>query len=167
MQDVLLRAQQRWERIGVMAARDAYVRRMVVNEYLSWRRRRAARTVVAPHAALLLRYYGDRTFDEIAEILGCSAGTVRSHLSRALGTLRTSHHEPVREFLSRPTTEPNTSSGTRSTPKPSAQWTRVRFSDVLAAAAVAVVVVATAVVMPTVFRKSGPPPTSPSRRSRC
>ena len=135
VQDVLLRAQQRWERIGVMPARDAYVRRMIVNEYLSWRRRRAARTVVAPHAtldaigtptadsagayaerdamrsriavlprkqraALLLRYYEDRTFDEIAEILGCSAGTVRSHISRALGTLRTSHHEPVREFLS-------------------------------------------------------------------
>lgn len=135
VQDVLLRTQQRWARIGAIPARDAYVRRMIVNEYLSWRRRRAARTVMATHGtldaigtptadsatayaerdamrsqiatlprkqrvALLLRYYEDRTFDEIAEILGCSAGTVRSHISRALGTLRATHREPVREHLS-------------------------------------------------------------------
>lgn len=135
VQDVLLRVQQRWARIGPLVARDAYVRRMIVNEYLSWRRRRAARVVAATHttldaigtptadsaaayaerdamrsrisalprkqrAALLLRYYEDRTFDEIAEILGCSAGTVRSHISRALGTLRATNHEPVREYLS-------------------------------------------------------------------
>jgi DNA-directed RNA polymerase specialized sigma24 family protein len=28
---------------------------------------------------------------EIAEILGCSTGTVRSHISRALSTLRAAH----------------------------------------------------------------------------
>jgi RNA polymerase sigma-70 factor (sigma-E family) len=123
VQGVLLRTQQRWSRIGSLDAPDLYVQRMVTNEYLSWRRRRAARDVVSEHstldaiaeptgdpavqyaerdamrsriavlprkqrAAILLRYYEDRTDPEIAEVLGCTTGTVRSHLSRALNTLR-------------------------------------------------------------------------------
>jgi RNA polymerase sigma-70 factor (sigma-E family) len=123
VQGVLLRTQQRWSRIGSLDAPDLYVRRMVTNEYLSWRRRRAAHDVVSEHgtldaitepnggpavqyaerdamrsriavlprkqrAAILLRYYEDRTDGEIAEVLGCTTGTVRSHLSRALNTLR-------------------------------------------------------------------------------
>ncbi|MEU5694821.1 SigE family RNA polymerase sigma factor [Actinosynnema sp. NPDC020468] len=123
VQDVLLRARDRWTRISAMDAPYLYLRRMVTNEYLSWRRRRAAREVsasrlvlddvmpaVADHAerhaerdamrariavlprrqraALVLRYYEDSSDDEIAAVLGCSAGTVRSHLSRALTTLR-------------------------------------------------------------------------------
>ena len=39
-------------------------------------------------AVLVLRYYEDRGDTEIAELLGCSPGTVRSHASRALATLR-------------------------------------------------------------------------------
>jgi RNA polymerase sigma-70 factor (sigma-E family) len=39
LQEVLIRAQARWARIGPMGHRRAYVRRMVVNEHLSWRRR--------------------------------------------------------------------------------------------------------------------------------
>lgn len=45
--DVLGRAFERWDRIGDVAEPHAYVRRMIVNEYLSWHRR-LART--APHA---------------------------------------------------------------------------------------------------------------------
>lgn len=135
VQEVLVRVQAKWARIEPMQARDQYVRRMIINEYLSWRRRKAARTVAASHstleaistpiadpaaqyaerdamrmviaqlprkqrAALMLRYYDDRTDAEIAELLGCSAGTVRSHISRALGTLRANHQHPVREALS-------------------------------------------------------------------
>ncbi|MER5269153.1 SigE family RNA polymerase sigma factor [Actinosynnema sp. NPDC002837] len=48
--DVLGRAFERWDRISVMAEPHAYVRRMVVNEYLSWRRR-LART--SPSAEVL------------------------------------------------------------------------------------------------------------------
>ena len=123
VQDVLLRAQHRWARIEQMDAPYLYVKRMVTNEYLSWRRRRAARDVatssktldtlttpvsdpavrhaerdamrariaVLPRkqrAALVLRYYEDCTDAEIATVLDCTEGTVRSHISRALRTLR-------------------------------------------------------------------------------
>ena len=108
---------------------------MITNEYLSWRRRRASRTVASTHgtldalgtpvadpatgyaerdamrariatlprkqrAAILLRYYEDCTDAEIAEVLGCTAGTVRSHISRALATLRAADQHAVREVLS-------------------------------------------------------------------
>src|SRR4051794_4496191 len=39
--DVLGRAFERWERIGPMAEPNAYVRRMIVNDYVSWHRRLA------------------------------------------------------------------------------------------------------------------------------
>ncbi|SER85111.1 SigE family RNA polymerase sigma factor [Actinokineospora terrae] len=121
VQEVVLRAQQRWGRIGRMEQPGAYVTRMVTNEFLSWRRRRQDISV-APQAmgrlgattadhsgrvddrqvllagiarlprkqrvAVVLRYYLNRTDDQIAVELGCSTGTVRSHVSRAVATLR-------------------------------------------------------------------------------
>jgi RNA polymerase sigma factor (sigma-70 family) len=39
-------------------------------------------------AAVVLRYYEDLPDTEIAEILGCAVGTVRSQISRALESLR-------------------------------------------------------------------------------
>lgn len=39
-------------------------------------------------ATLVLRYYEDLPDAEIAEVLGCAVGTVRSSISRALATLR-------------------------------------------------------------------------------
>jgi RNA polymerase sigma-70 factor (sigma-E family) len=54
--DVLCRAYERWDRISRMAEPHAYVRRMVVNEYLSWHRRLARttpRAEVEPAAARL------------------------------------------------------------------------------------------------------------------
>jgi RNA polymerase sigma-70 factor (sigma-E family) len=44
-QDVLVRARARWGRICRLDAPERYVKRMVLNEFLSWRRRRAARVV--------------------------------------------------------------------------------------------------------------------------
>ena len=127
VQECLLRAQQRWQRIGGLDAPAAYVKRMITNEYLSWRRRRAAKDVAMSHAALdvvggtavddvgryderdamlrriallprkqraavVLRYYDGFDDAEIAEVLGCGQGTVRSHISRALTTLRAAEH---------------------------------------------------------------------------
>lgn len=39
VQEVLVKAHRRWDRISVLDAPDQYVRRMLVNEYLSWRRK--------------------------------------------------------------------------------------------------------------------------------
>lgn len=47
VQEVLIRAQHRWDRIGTLDAPEAYVRRMIVNEFLSWRRKWARITPVA------------------------------------------------------------------------------------------------------------------------
>ncbi len=49
VQDVLLRAQQRWAKID---SPPTYVRRMVTNEYLSWRRRAVRRMVPSSHEVL-------------------------------------------------------------------------------------------------------------------
>jgi RNA polymerase sigma-70 factor (sigma-E family) len=46
--DVLGRAFERWNRIGAVADPHAYVRRMIVNDYMSWRRR-LARTTPRAH----------------------------------------------------------------------------------------------------------------------
>lgn len=45
VQEVLLRAHVRWHRIGLMDRPDLYLRRMVTNEHLSWRRRWHVRTI--------------------------------------------------------------------------------------------------------------------------
>ena len=39
VQEVLIRASARWQAIVVLDKPEAYVRKMIVNEYLSWRRR--------------------------------------------------------------------------------------------------------------------------------
>lgn len=126
VQEVLIRAYGRWSRIAALDQPEAYLRRMVTNEYLSWRRRWArasprppAGDVAGPadhaqdhaerdaltrelarlprraRAVLVLRYYEQLTDNEIAEVLGCPPGTVRSLASRALATLRVdtrTHH---------------------------------------------------------------------------
>jgi RNA polymerase sigma-70 factor (sigma-E family) len=119
VQEVLVRAYERWEHVGALEHANAYVRRMVVNEFVSWRRKwsRVERFDLAAHgiaqsdhaeayaernavladlarlprkqrAVLVLRYYDGLSDAEIAEVLGCSAGTVRGYASRALATLR-------------------------------------------------------------------------------
>jgi RNA polymerase sigma-70 factor (sigma-E family) len=126
VQECLMRAQQRWTRISQVDAPGAYLKRMVTNEFLSWRRRRKAHAplhAVDPpgpdpsayydereamlqridklprkqKAAVVLRYYEGYDDAEIAETLNCSKGTVRSHISRALATLRA--NERVKEAL--------------------------------------------------------------------
>ena len=52
VQDVLLRAFQRWSTIGELDRPHAYVRRMIVNEHLSWRRRWHVRTRSSVYARI-------------------------------------------------------------------------------------------------------------------
>lgn len=47
-------------------------------------------------AALVLRYWADWDEDAIADALGCRPATVRSHVKRALDTLRTLDPETLR-----------------------------------------------------------------------
>lgn len=42
VQEVLARSHRRWERIERMQAPEAYVRKSIVREYLSWKRRKAS-----------------------------------------------------------------------------------------------------------------------------
>jgi RNA polymerase sigma-70 factor (sigma-E family) len=49
VQEVLLRLYKSWDRVENLESPDAYVRRAVVNEYLSWRRKWAR---VVPHAVV-------------------------------------------------------------------------------------------------------------------
>ncbi|WP_163513644.1 SigE family RNA polymerase sigma factor [Fodinicola acaciae] len=116
--DVLGRAFERWPAIGAMDRPHAYVRRMVVNEHLSWRRRLRrtaidrqppeeavadgahayaerdamiallARLPRRQRAAVVLRYYVGLSDTEVAAELGCRESTVRSQISRALRSLR-------------------------------------------------------------------------------
>jgi RNA polymerase sigma-70 factor (sigma-E family) len=105
VQDVLTRVLVKWDRISRFEEPYAYVRRMVTNEHLSWRRRRRLRTVpldVDPpiataepsgdemwqllatlprqqRAVMVLRFYEGLSDQEIADVLGCRPGTVRSN----------------------------------------------------------------------------------------
>jgi RNA polymerase sigma-70 factor (sigma-E family) len=126
VQEVLIRASRRWDQIGELDRPEMYVRKMVINEYLSWRRRswrllptgtpgdldaRVSWDTATPdHAGqhaerdallteigklprrqrgvLVLRYYEGFSDAEIAELLGCTPGTVRGYASRALAALR-------------------------------------------------------------------------------
>jgi RNA polymerase sigma-70 factor (sigma-E family) len=119
VQDALARALPRWEHIRTVGDPDAYVRRMVVNAHTSWWRRfRKRETPVAeaftdgrsdvpatderdrvwraclalPEAqrvAVVLRYYEQLEYAEIAALTGVAKGSVRSRVSRGLATLRT------------------------------------------------------------------------------
>ena len=125
VQEVLIRASERWPEIG---RPEAYVRKMVVNEYLSWRRRswrlipsgegddiagcaspdpadrcverqvllgEMAKLPPRQRTALVLRYYAGFSDAEISELMGCTPSTVRGHVFRALAVLRVELREPV------------------------------------------------------------------------
>jgi RNA polymerase sigma-70 factor (sigma-E family) len=118
VQEVLIRASSRWDQLDHP---ELYVRKMIVNEYLSWRRRswrllpkgsadEVDDRVTPDHAGLyaerdallaelgklprrqrtvlVLRYYQGLSDAEIADVLGCTPGTVRGYASRALAALR-------------------------------------------------------------------------------
>ena len=118
VQEALARALPRWERISRVDNVDAYVRRMVVNAHTSWwrkwRRRESPSAEVAPpvedtglprderdaiwlacgrlpeaqRTAIVLRYYEQLEYAEIAALTGVREGSVRSRVSRGLDVLR-------------------------------------------------------------------------------
>jgi len=118
VQDVLIRVYSRWRQIESQDHPEHYVRKAILNAYISWRRLWSVRNLVpfgsppdraAPEhpgsepselwqrlarlprrqrAVVVLRYYEGLPDSEIAEMLGCAAGTVRTHMSKALVNLR-------------------------------------------------------------------------------
>jgi RNA polymerase sigma-70 factor (sigma-E family) len=132
VQEVLIRVHARWDRIGAMDRPESYVRKMIVNEFVSWRRRswrlvpvgrgqdvgdRVSQDHAFAHAeraallaelgklprrqraVLVLRYYEGLSETEIAEVLGCTPGTVRGYSSRALAALRVQITQEAPGFL--------------------------------------------------------------------
>ncbi|MEO3774488.1 SigE family RNA polymerase sigma factor [Micromonospora sp. B9E7] len=127
VQETMVRVQLNWRRVSRADSPERYVRRMLTNQYVDWRRGSWVRRVLLrgesdasvpaltdhtqsavdrdqiwswlsrlprrQRAALVLRYYEDLPDAEIADILGCAVGTVRSSISRALATLRAEYVE--------------------------------------------------------------------------
>jgi RNA polymerase sigma-70 factor (sigma-E family) len=117
LQSTFARASRHGDRIARMTAPMAYLRRVMVNEHTSGRRRRRPMVLLEEvpepsvsfgsgladrdeawhwlatlpprqRAVLVLRYYEDLPDHEIADIVGCSRATVRSHASHGLASLR-------------------------------------------------------------------------------
>ncbi|MET8524566.1 SigE family RNA polymerase sigma factor [Micromonospora sp. NPDC005172] len=127
VQETMVRVQLNWRRVACADSPERYVRRMLTNQYVDWKRGSWMRRVLLrgepdeslpasvdhaqsavdrdqiwtwlsrlprrQRATLVLRYYEDLPDAEIADILGCAVGTVRSSISRALATLRAEYVE--------------------------------------------------------------------------
>lgn len=117
VQAALVKTFLRWKHLSPGTNLDPYVRKVVLNEHRSiwrraWKRREhssaelpstASYDEVDKHpiwqhvlalpprqrAVVALRYIEDLSVREVAAILGCAEGTVKSQASRALATLRT------------------------------------------------------------------------------
>jgi len=80
VQEVMVRAFTRWRRISRLDHPDAYLRRMVTNEWTSWRRRWSVRTITVLPDELLHNLAGDAPD-------AMTAVSDRDALRRALDTL--------------------------------------------------------------------------------
>ena len=116
-QEAFARAFEYWDRVSELDRPEAWLHRVVANLSRSWWRRRllqrqrdrASDEVVPapdvadprlmaalralPHAqrtAVVLRFYADRSIDEVAQTLGKRPGTIRALTSQGVARLRSS-----------------------------------------------------------------------------
>ena len=77
------------QQASALAAEDAVdpADEMVKEEQKEQVRRAVESLPVGQRAALVLAYYQQLSYREVAEVLGCSVGSVKTQMSRALGTL--------------------------------------------------------------------------------
>lgn len=115
LQTVLTRVASHWPKLAKGGNPEAYARKALVNQHISWRKRRRPEISVAEvshpshddavtnrlalrqslakltpkqRAVIVLRFYEDRTELETAQLMGCSVGTVKSQTHYALSRLR-------------------------------------------------------------------------------
>ncbi|GHJ47615.1 hypothetical protein Cs7R123_49570 [Catellatospora sp. TT07R-123] len=117
VQSALAKAATRWRQIRDGGQPEAYVRRIMINEQISWWRRRPARPVAEvpdrpgpdhgqrvldrimldqaldrltprQRATVVLRFYEDLSEADTASVIGCSVGAVKRNTHDALNRLR-------------------------------------------------------------------------------
>jgi RNA polymerase sigma-70 factor (sigma-E family) len=120
VQTALVRSWPRWELIRRRDEPEIYVRRVMLNTWATWRRRRwrseqatgsvpesaapgdvamevavriAVRTALESlterqRAVVVLRVFDDLSEAQVAQVLGCAVGTVKSTMSQAMARLR-------------------------------------------------------------------------------
>jgi RNA polymerase sigma-70 factor, ECF subfamily len=116
-QEAFARAFERWDRVSALDRPEAWLHRVVANlsrswwrrRLLQWQRDRASDEVAPepevvdprlmealrelPHAqrtAVVLRFYADRSIEEVARTLGKRPGTIRALTSQGVARLRSS-----------------------------------------------------------------------------
>ena len=117
VQEALTKVYRHQHRIKDLGALESYVRTTMLRTAISWRRLRSSTEIVMAdlpddrasetanddrpglwamlqqlpvqqRAVIVLAYYEDLTEADVAEVLGCSVGAVKSHRARALKRLR-------------------------------------------------------------------------------
>jgi RNA polymerase sigma-70 factor (ECF subfamily) len=122
--EAFARALARWSTVGSLPYREAWVLRVTINLAVDTTRRKrpcperdherdttdiATLRIALAHAlgtlprrqreAIGLRYLSDMTDQEVADVLGISEGTVRTHIRRGLRTLRVRFKDDIGEHL--------------------------------------------------------------------
>ncbi|WP_219509708.1 SigE family RNA polymerase sigma factor [Nonomuraea ceibae] len=118
LQSVLAKVVGQWGKLSRGGSPEAYIRKSLINQYISWRRRSRpelpsadvpqhgasyddatldrivlrqalARLTPRQRAVIVLRFWEDLTEAQTAEVLRCSIGNIKSQTHHALTRLRT------------------------------------------------------------------------------